>query len=310
MRIFFFGISETDSPAAARARIAARLDQLGSGEPRDQALLSDFLGVPDAGDSMAQPLNAKARHTRLLAIMSALVKHNADEASVVLIEDLHWLDEASEEFVAALVKAVAATRTMLVLNYRSSYRSPWVGIDNFREIEVGELSAADTDALVRELISHRREFQDISQLIVRRSGGNPYFAEELVRSLAERGVLSGDPAHANNGIGTVDRALPATVQAIIGARIDRLSGSEKSLLQICAIIGKEIPLAILERVAGPMRGEIERARGCPGRASGRGGRPPSGGRGATATGPSVGAGPAGRRETPPDRWWRGPRRCP
>ena len=259
MRIFFFGISETDSPAAARARIAARLDLLGSGEPRDQALLSDFLGVPDPGDSMAPPLNAKARRTRLLAIMSALVKQNADEASVVLIEDLHWLDEASEEFVAALVKAVAATRTMLVLNYRSSYRSPWVGIGNFREIEVGELSAADTDALVRELISHRREFQDISQLIVRRSGGNPFFAEELVRSLAERGVLSGDPAHSNNGIGTVDRALPATVQAIIGARIDRLSGSEKSLLQICAIIGKEIPLAILERVAGPMRGEIERA---------------------------------------------------
>jgi adenylate cyclase len=259
MRIFFFGISATDSPAAARARIAARLDQLGSGEPGDQALLSDFLGVPDAGDSMAPPLNAKARRTRLLAIMSALVKHNADVVSVILIEDLHWLDEASEEFVAALVKAVAATRTMVVLNYRSTYRSPWVGIDNFREIEVGELSAADTDALVRELISHRREFQDISQLIVRRSGGNPFFAEELVRSLAERGVLSGDPGHSSNGIDTVDRALPATVQAVIGARIDRLSGSEKSLLQMCAIIGKEIPLAVLERVAGPMRGEIERA---------------------------------------------------
>jgi adenylate cyclase len=259
MRIFFFGISETDSPAAARARIAARLDQLGSGEPRDQALLSDFLGVPDAGDSMAQPLNAKARRTRLLTIMSALVKHNADEASVVLIEDLHWLDEASEEFVAALVDAVVSTKIMVVLNYRSSYRSPWTGLDNFREIEVGELSAADTDAIVRELMSYRREFQDVSQLIARRSGGNPFFAEELVRSIAERGVLSGDPHHRGNGLDSVERALPATVQAVISARIDRLGEVEKSILQMCAIIGKEVPQAVLELVAGSLRGQMERA---------------------------------------------------
>jgi len=259
MRTFFFGISAADSPANARARIVTRLDELATAQPGDLALLSEFLGVPDADSSAPVALNAKARRARLLAIVGALVKHSADVVSVILIEDMHWLDEASEEFVATLVTAVAQTRTMVVLNYRSSYRSPWVGFENFQEIEVGELNAADTDALVRELISHRREFQEISQLIVRRSGGNPFFAEELVRSLAERGVLSGDPTHSRNGLESIERALPATVQAVIGARIDRLSESEKSILQMCAIIGKEVPLAVLERVAGTMRAQIDRA---------------------------------------------------
>lgn len=259
MRSFFFGISAGDSPAAARLKIAARLDELGAGQAADQALLSDFLGVAETEGSAPETHNARARRGRLLSLVSAMVKHAANTVSVILIEDMHWLDEASEEFVAVLVEAIASTKTMLVLNYRSSYRSPWVGFENFQEMEVGELSAADTDALVRELMSGRREFQELSQLIVKRSGGNPFFAEELVRSLAERGVLSGDPNHSNNGVDSVKRALPATVQAVIGARIDRLSESEKSLLQICAIVGKEIPLAVLERVAGTMRAQIDRA---------------------------------------------------
>lgn len=259
MRTFFFGISDGDAAAVARQKIASRLDDLEHAQPADLPLLSEFLGVTGEEASPPEARNARARRARLLSLMGAMVKQAANTPSVILIEDMHWLDEASEEFVAALVEAVASTKTMVVLNYRPSYRSPWVGRENFQEIEVGELSAADTDALVRELISHRREFKDISQLIVRRSGGNPFFAEELVRSLAERGVLSGDPNHSENGVETIERALPATVQAVIGARIDRLSESEKSLLQTCAIIGKEVPLAILERVAGTLRGQIDRA---------------------------------------------------
>ena len=258
MRIFFFGITSTDLPAAARGKIAARLADLGPHYADDASLVCDFLGVGEAVDD-TQPLPAKARRARLLAIVTALVKHSATTVSVILIEDMHWLDDASEEFVAALVDAVASTKTMVVLNYRSSYRSPWAGVDNFREIEVGELTSADTDAMVRELISHRREFQEISQLIARRSGGNPFFAEELVRSVAERGVLSGDPTSPGNGVESVERALPATVQAVIGARIDRLNEAEKSLLQMCAIIGKEVPLGVLEVVAGTLRGQLERA---------------------------------------------------
>ena len=256
MRTFFFGISPGDAPGAARQKISARLDELGPGEPADLALLSDFLGVAAGADAAPPEVhNARARRSRLLSLVSAMVKHAPDTVSVILIEDMHWLDEASEEFVAALVNAVASTKTMVLLNYRSSYRSPWTALENFQEIEIGELSGAATNAIVRELISHRQEFEEFTGLIVQRSGGNPFFAEELVRSLAERGMLSGN---AGAGTDSVAHTMPATVQAVIAARIDRLSESEKSLLQMCAIIGKEVPLVVLEHVAAPLHGPVER----------------------------------------------------
>jgi tetratricopeptide (TPR) repeat protein len=148
-----------------------------------------------------------------------------------------------------------------VLNYRSSYRSPWTALDNFQELEVGELSDADTNAIVKGLISHRREFEEFARLIVKRSGGNPFFAEELVRSLAEGGTLSGEGSSSASGLELLARTMPATVQAVIAARIDRLNDAEKSLLQMCAIIGKDVPVVVLERVAGPMQGDLEHALG-------------------------------------------------
>jgi class 3 adenylate cyclase/tetratricopeptide (TPR) repeat protein len=259
MRTFFFGIAAGDDSADCREKIAARLVQLGAAQAGDQELLCDFLDVAEEEGQQGAAMPPKARRARLLAIVSALMKHSAGTVSIILIEDMHWLDEASEEFVAALVDAISQTRTMVLLNYRSSYRSPWAGRENFREIEAADLSTSDTESIVRELISHRREFQDISQLIARRSGGNPFFAEELVRSLAERGVLSGEPDNPANGIDSVERALPATVQAVVGARIDRLRDDEKSVLQMCAIVGKEVPLGILERVTGSPRPQLDRA---------------------------------------------------
>lgn len=258
MRTFFFGISASDSQAVARAKISGLLDEMGCGQTGDHALVSDFLGVSDGDRCAPEGHNARARRARLLTLVSAMVKHGANAASVIMIEDMHWLDEASEEFVAALVKAVASTKTMVVLNYRPSYRSPWTGLDNFQQVEVGDLSDVAIDAIVRGLISHPRRFEEFTRLVVTRSGGNPFFAEELVRSLTERGALSGDPAHAGTGLDSVGRTMPATVQAVIAARIDRLSAWEKSLLQMCAIIGKEVALVVLERVAGPMRGHVER----------------------------------------------------
>jgi adenylate cyclase len=258
MRTFFFGILAGDAPAVARQKIAARLRALESAQLADLALLSDFLGVPGGGP-VPEARSAKARRARLLSLVTSMIRQSANSVCVVLIEDMHWLDDASQEFVATLVRAVASTRTMVVLNYRSSYRSPWSGFENFREAELLELNDEDTDAVVRGLISSRPEFEEFIRLIVKRSGGNPFFAEELVRSLAEGGVLPGDPNRPAIGLESVARAMPATVQAVIAARIDRLGEPEKSLLQMCAIIGKEVPVVVLERVAGSLQGQMERA---------------------------------------------------
>ncbi len=257
LRTFFFRIAPEDDAAAARRRIVERMAELGPPAEADLALLYEFLGVAQAG-SPPSALSPKARHTRLLNVVRELVKHDAATTSVILIEDLHWLDEASEEFVATLVEAADGTQTMVVLNFRPSYRLPWAQFENFEKIELGQLSLRETEHLVRALIGPRVELQDICELVAERSGGNPFFAEELVRSLVDRGYfLEGSDLRAG-GLEAMERALPATVQAVIGARLDRLGEPEKTLLQMCAIIGKEIPLAVLEHMASPLAKVIEK----------------------------------------------------
>ncbi|MFI5447547.1 ATP-binding protein [Polaromonas sp. UC242_47] len=257
LRTFFFRIPPTDDAAAARARIAARMSELGPPAEPDLVLLYEFLGVAPA-ESLHAASSPKARHARLLNIVRELLKHDAATTSVILIEDLHWLDEASEEFIATLIDAASGSRTMVVLNYRPSYHLPWAQAENAQKIELGQLSDKETEHLVRTLIGPRQEFQDVCQLVVRRSGGNPFFAEELVRSLSDSGLLAEGSDLRIAGLDALERALPATVQAVIGARLDRLGEPEKTLLQMCAIIGKEIPLAVLEHMASPLASVIEK----------------------------------------------------
>ena len=254
-RTHFFGISPADDGAAARARIAQAFAPLHSNEA-DIELLNEFFRVA-APDAAAIALGPRARQARLSELLKQLVRHDAATPRVILIEDLHWIDEASEEFVSTLADAVTGTHTLLLLNYRPAYRAPWVRMPTFRQVELGELPESEMDALVAELLVQVTPLPDICRLVCRRSGGNPFFAEELVRTIVESGVIAPDGGLPVGGLDAVERVLPATLQAVIGARLDRLGEPEKTLLQMCAIIGKEIPLAVLEHVASPLAAQIE-----------------------------------------------------
>jgi class 3 adenylate cyclase/tetratricopeptide (TPR) repeat protein len=255
-RVHFFGIGPGDSPASARARIANRFLTKPPADT-DLARLYEFFGVADPGGPPL-PLGPRAGHARLLALIAELVRKDADATRVILIEDLHWLDQASAEFVSALVDAVPGTRTLLLLNYRTSFQPPWSEVSYFRELELGELPVTDMDALVAELLAPVTDVSEIARLVCRRAGGNPFFAEELVRTLVEGSLLAAGTGLPTGGLDALERALPATVQAVVGARLDRLGEPEKTLLQMCAIIGKEIPLAVLEHVASPLASQIEK----------------------------------------------------
>jgi adenylate cyclase len=254
LRGWFFRMVAADDAAAARARIAARLARLGVTAGDDLALFNEFLGVADPAAARCS-LGPKARRARLLALFGGMVRYTGATSSVIVLEDLHWLDEASAEFLDVLVRSVVGTRTLLLFNYRPLYKAPWPALAHFQEIHRAELGQADTEALVRELVGPHHAWQDVFALIVERSAGNPFFAEELVRSLLESGALSG--ASDAHSLESMVRALPATVQAVIGARIDRLGATQKALLHICAVIGKEIPLPVLQQVARFLASQIE-----------------------------------------------------
>lgn len=250
------GIQSTDNPARARRTIADRLREIGSTFEADHSVLCEFLGLADH-----KPLwpNPRARHARLLDLLRHLVRQIGVKPSLIMVEDLHWADAASEEFLATLVEAAASTQTMLVFNYRPSYSAPFMQTDGFQTILLGELNPSDTEVMLDRLIGRRPELRELRRRVAERSGGNPFFVEELVRSLTENSMLLGPAGAYTLGSAANDNALPTTVQDVIGARIDHLGTGERAILQIGAIIGKQFALDVIETVANADRGEIEAA---------------------------------------------------
>jgi class 3 adenylate cyclase/tetratricopeptide (TPR) repeat protein len=258
LRSAYFRISPDDEPQSAVREIAGHLAEIGATAQADLSLVCDFLGVA-CGESPPSWLNPRARNARLLDIVRDMIRQRGTTTSVIIIEDLHWLDEASEEFVAAFADAVATTRTMLVVNCRPAYFAPWMRSPHYQQVELAELNPSDTDMLVGELIGLHPELEEIRQRIAARSGGNPFFAEELVRSLVDHAVLIGRSGDYRGGTVMTAGVLPATVQAVIGARIDRLMPAERDLLQIGTIIGKEFQFAVLQSVADQPPDEVQAA---------------------------------------------------
>ena len=217
----FFRIASTDDPETARSKIASRIEATVPELIDDVSILADFLGIRDT-KSPALMLDPKTRHARLINLVSSLVRDGTRTPSVIIIEDIHWLDEASVEFVSALVDIISVSRVLLILTYRPTFQAPWNDGAGFHEIRLDELRDEDVSALTMDLIGDHPSIRAISERIVERSGGNPFFAEELIRSLVDAGELDGRPGLYEAMGEPLAETLPATVQTVIAARIDRL----------------------------------------------------------------------------------------
>lgn len=251
----YFRITSADDPETGRAKIASRIEAAVPELMEDVAVLAEFLGIPDQR-LPPSTLDPKVRHARLINMVSSLVRDGTRTPSVIIIEDIHWLDEASIEFVSALVRVAPVSRALLILTYRSSFQAPWKDGQGFHEIRLEELRDEDVSALTRDLIGDHPSSHAISERIVERSGGNPFFAEELIRSLVDSGELDGRPGNYTAVEGALAETLPATVQTVIGARIDRLPPADKEVLQIGATIGREFPVSVLAEVTRATAGEL------------------------------------------------------
>ncbi len=242
-----FSIQPNDPAEVSRQRV---VDLLGSRGDFSESLplLLDFLGLRDPDNPESKQDPATRKH-RLLAFVRHLIHSRpADETVLVVIEDLHWIDPASEEFVEALVDAVIGTKTLLVLNFRTGYFSPWMQRSHYRQISLEPLLGTDASELLGSLLGDDPSLALLARNIAERSQGNPFFLEELVRSLVERGDFEGQHGayRLKAGIGAIP--LPATVQAVLAARMDRLVELSRQVLQSASVIGREVSLVILERL--------------------------------------------------------------
>jgi adenylate cyclase len=236
----FFGIGEREPEQLAREKIAGRALLLDPGFADDLPLLFDFLGVPDPERPLPQ-MSAEARQRALGGIVCRLTNAPSRRKTLVLvIEDLHWVDEGSAEMLGELVGSIEGTNTLTVVNYRPEYSPPWAEAASFRAITLEPLARADTGELLRDLAGEDPSLDGLDEPIHERTQGNPFFIEEIVRELGESGQLEGERGAYRLVAPIEDAGVPVTVQAILAARIDRLAPEAKELLQVASVVGKEL----------------------------------------------------------------------
>jgi class 3 adenylate cyclase len=234
------GVRGLHAPAA-RDRVRSRVPDA---DPEDLLLFDDLLGIADP--EVALPtIDPDARRRRLTALVNAASLARQVPA-VYVIEDAHWIDEVSESMLTAFFTVIPQTPSLVLVTYRPEYRGALSRVPGAQAIALAPLSDSETAALVSELLGHHPSVGALGQQIAERAAGNPFFAEEMVRDLAERGVLRGNRGAYESTTDVGEVSVPATLQATIAARIDRLDPAAKRTLSAASVIGSRFSRELLE----------------------------------------------------------------
>jgi class 3 adenylate cyclase len=246
-----FGVGDLDA-AGARTQIRARLPEA---DPEDLLLFDDLLGIADPEVKLPK-IDPDARRRRLTALVNAASLARQTPA-VYVVEDVHWIDEASESLLAHFMAVIPQTCSVVLITYRPEYPGALNRVPGAQSIALAPLSDSETAALVSELLGDDPSVDTLGQKIAERAAGNPFFAEEMVRDLAERGVLRGIRGAYVSTAGVAEVSMPATVQATIAARIDRLAPAAKRTLSAAAVIGSRFDPGLLETLGiEPIVGDL------------------------------------------------------
>ena len=251
----YFGILDSDPEQIVREKIAGRTLLLDPAFADELPLLFDFLGVPDPERPLPQ-LSAEARHRALRGAVCRLVRAPGRRTTMVaLVEDLHWMDEGSATLLGELISSVEGTQTLAIVNFRPEYKVEWTTASTYRGLALEPLGPGDTRELLRDLAGEDPSLDGLADLIHERTAGNPFFIEEIVRTLAEAGNLEGERGAYRLAHPVGEVVVPASVQTVLAARIDRLSPTAKQLLQAASVASKEVSERTLELVSGLGRHE-------------------------------------------------------
>jgi class 3 adenylate cyclase len=248
------GVADLDDQAA-RLRVRAQLPEA---DPQDLLLFDDLLGVADPGVALPQ-IDPDARRRRLIALINTASLARAEPA-VYIIEDAHWIDAVSESMLDDFLAVIPRTRSMVVITSRPEYQGALTRMHGAQTIALAPLNDSETAALLGELLGSDPSVVELAAIIAERAAGNPFFAEEMMRELVQRGVLQGDCGGYICHADIADVAVPATVQAAIEARIDRLTSGAKRTLNAASVIGARFGAQLLTAVGfDPVFDELVRA---------------------------------------------------
>jgi predicted ATPase/class 3 adenylate cyclase len=244
----YFQVADHDDHRKIHEKVLGKLLTLDEGLrpvlPSVLALLD--VSVEDAEWLLLDP--PQRRQRTLDAVKRMVLRESQLQPLLVVFEDLHWIDSETQALLDGLVESIPAARLLLLVNYRPEYRHEWGSKTYYTQLRLDPLPPESAEALLDVLLGPDPTFGDVRRLLTARTQGNPFFLEESVRSLVETGALVGDRGayHLGRSVSTIE--IPATVQAVLAARIDRLPEEEKNLLQTAAVVGRDVSFGVLEAI--------------------------------------------------------------
>jgi class 3 adenylate cyclase/tetratricopeptide (TPR) repeat protein len=255
----YFNIEERDEPPAVLEKMAARLSRL------DRALaghLSAFLALLDlpTGDARWEVLDPTQRRRRTLdAVTQLLLRESRRQPVLVVLEDLHWVDSETQALLDSLVESLPEARLVLLVDYRPEYRHAWVDRRDYSELRLDALPPENAEELLGTLLGSDADLEPLKRVLIARTERNPFFLEESVRALAETGTLQGGRGDYRLARPLPTIQVPPTVQAVLAARIDRLSPRDKAVLQTASVVGPDVPLGLLHELVELTEDELNAA---------------------------------------------------
>ena len=255
----YFQLDARDEQQTIRDKVLTKLRMLDEGLVPALSALLTFLDVP-VDDPQWQALDPPQRRQRTLDACKRLwLRESQVQPLFLVVENLHWVDTETQAFLDSLVDSLPPARILLLVNYRPEYHHGWGSKTYYTQLRLDPLSPECANELLRVLLGEDTSLAPLKQLLIARTEGNPFFLEESVRTLVETGVLIGVPGAYRVGPALPTMQVPATVQAVLEARIDRLPPEAKHLLQTAAVLGMEVSLLLLQAIAEAPEERLERS---------------------------------------------------
>jgi class 3 adenylate cyclase/tetratricopeptide (TPR) repeat protein len=257
----YFCIEDRDGPEEVREKLTGKLLTLDRALEGHLPALLSLLDVP-TDDLQWSTLDPAQRRRRTLdAVKRLLLRESQVQPLLVVVEDLHWIDSETQAVLDGLVESLPAARHLLLVNYRPEYQHAWGSRMYYGQLMLDPLPAEGAERLLAALLGSNAGLEPLTRLLIAQTEGNPFFLEESVRTLVETGALSGERGAYQLARPLPAIQVPATVQAVIAARIDRLCATDKTLLQTASVFGKDVPLGLLQAVAEITEDELHAAIG-------------------------------------------------
>jgi class 3 adenylate cyclase/uncharacterized protein YcbX len=256
----YFGIDAGDDGRRRREKVAGRIAILDRALEDTLPWLFGLLGIGEGDEAFAQADPQVAKRRTLEAVKRILLRESLNQPVMVIFEDLHWIDDQTQQFLNLLADSIATAQLLLLVNYRPGYTHPWNSRTYYTQLRLDPLGRESAGEMLNALLGDGDDLAALKRLIIEKTEGVPFFMEETVQVLLDEGAL------VRNGRVKLTRRLaeltiPPTVQAILAARIDRLPVDAKDLLQTLAVIGREFPVSLIRAVTTRSDDEIDRLLG-------------------------------------------------